>query len=225
MPRDPQIKYKMSKETKAEKQQDLAKPATNEKETEVIAQAIKPEPTSEKLEQLKKAKTEAMAGAAKAQMSGDEKAAENGFMEVYKIGEDIKRELAAIKQHESEMLKKEKEAAIVKLFDDAIDLLRESDKAQKGSGTMDEKNAAYHAFGAAREVIINRLLGSRPAVAKGESTPKGTKGASGQAIIDAMESGKTYDEMISEGHKDGTIRSIAWSEKFGKNPDGTYTRK
>ena len=60
-----------TKQTKGEKQAELATPATNEKEV-----SVKPEPTSEKLEQLKKAKSDAMAKAAASQIEGNDKEAE-----------------------------------------------------------------------------------------------------------------------------------------------------
>lgn len=212
-----------NKQTKAEKQADLVKPATtNEPST---TQAVKPEPTSEKLEELKKAKSAAMASAASAQIAGDEKAAEDKFLEVYKISEDIKRELAAIKQHQAELLKKEKEAAIIKLFDAAIEA-NDANKAAIGdkSLSIEEKNELNNAYQAAREVIVNRLLGSRPVSEKTVVT-KGTKGANTNDISAAMDAGKTYDEMIAEGFKDGTIRSTAWKLQYAKNSDGTYTKK
>ena len=112
--------------------------ATEVKNEVPATPAAKPEPTSEKLEALKKAKTVSMTEAAKAQMAGNDKEAEDKFLEVYKINEEIKRELATIKQHEQELLRKEKEAVTVKLFDDAVEALRNSDKvaASKAEGEL-----------------------------------------------------------------------------------------
>lgn len=210
----------MSKQTKAEKQAELVKPATtNEPAT---TQAVKPEPTSEKLEELKKAKSAAMASAASAQIAGDEKAAEDKFLEVYKIGEDIKRELAAIKQHEAELLKKEKEAAIVKLLDDqnaayhAAQLSIGNDKM-----TLEEKQALSDDYRAKYEVVVNRLLGSRPASTATKTASAGTRGATSseirQMILDGLAKGQSITEVKADikaaGYARGTVDTTATNMK------------
>lgn len=214
----------MAKQTNGNAAKNDAAPTEVKNETAATAAApAKPaEPTSEKLESLKKAKTAAMSEAAKLQMAGDEVAAEQKFMEVYKIGEDIKKEIAAIKQHEAELLRKEKEAATVKLFDDAIEAYDNHLKVAASKASIDEKNEAYHSYQAKREVVVNRLLGSRPASAKGTSTAStGTKGATGSAIRDLITSklaeGKSITEAKKEikelGYARGTVDTAATDMK------------
>lgn len=192
--------------------------ATEATKKETATVQVNPEPTSEKLEQLKKDKTAAMTAAAEAQISGDEKAAEDNFLKVYKIGEDIKKEIALIKQHELELQRKEKEAAIVKMFDDAIDAYVAN---QAGVGnkslSIEQKNQLNNDYQAKREIVVNRLLGSRPAATKTGTTSTGTKGATGarirQAILDNIASGMTLTEakkaIVEGGESRGTTGAVA----------------
>jgi hypothetical protein len=191
---------------------------TTDKPAESAKAAAPVEPTSEKLVQLKKDKATAMSAAAKAQMAGDEKGAEDKFLEVYKIGEDIKRELAAIKQHEAELLKKEKEAATVKLFDDAIEAYVKNQEAIGDKKlSIEQKNELNNDYHAKREAVVNRLLGSRPAATGAAKTASGTKGATGSAIHDLIVSkiaeGKTLaeakKEIVEAGYSRGTTGSVA----------------
>jgi hypothetical protein len=191
--------------------------ATEKKETATV-QAKPAEPTSEKLEQLKKDKTAAMTAAAKLQMAGDEKAAEDQFLQVYKIGEDIKKEIAAIRQHELELQRKEKEAAIIKMFDDALAAYVAN---QSGIGnkslSIEQKNQLNNDYHAKREIVVNRLLGSRPATAKTGTTSTGTKGATGarirQMILDNIAAGMTLTEakkaIVEGGESRGTTGAVA----------------
>lgn len=221
----PQTNNKMAKQKTASQDEAKKEVEVPKVETPVVEFPKEKIYTSEKLTELEAKRKTLKKEAAIATMADDEKTADEKLTEAWKVGEEIKKEIQALKDHERELEKKEKEAATVKLLDDVLNL-HVSNLSAIGNDklTIDEKNAINDAYHSARQIVVNRLLGSVPKVTvKGES--KGTKGAAGQAVITAMESGKTYDEMIAEGHKDGTIRSIAWSEKFGKNPDGTYTRK
>lgn len=200
------------------KQAAEATEATEKNETAPAATQAKPaEPTSPKLEELKKAKTAAMSEAAKAQMAGDEKAAEDKFLEVYKIGEDIKKEIAEIRKHEAELLRKEKEAAIVKLFDDAIAAYANHLKVEGSKASIEEKNAASNAYKEQREKVVNRLLGSRPAAATTGKTPTGTRGATGSAIhqmiLDNLAAGMTLTDakkaIVDAGYSRGTTGAVA----------------
>lgn len=202
--------------------QDEKVPVATEAKVETPAQTKPAEPTSEKLEELKKAKSAAMTAAATEQIAGNDKAAEDKFLEVYKIGEDIKRELASIRTHEAELLKKEKEAAIVKLFDDAIAAYDASNKINAGKGSIEEKNAAYHEYQAKREVIVNRLLGSRPAGAVAKTgTSTGTKGATGEVIrqmilenyVDGVTIAQVKNDIIAKGYARGTVGTEATKMK------------
>lgn len=197
-------------------------PTAKQDEKAPVATEVKPvepkEPTSEKLVELKKAKAAAYSEGAKLQIAGKEKEAEDKFMEAYKLGEDIKREIAAIKQHEAELLKKEKEAAIVKMFDDAISA-HDANQAAIGNKhlSIEEKNALNDAYHAAREAVVNRLLGSRPAGAAKVSTGTGTKGATGTAIheliVSGLAEGKSLTEVkksiVEAGYSRGTTGAVA----------------
>lgn len=184
------------------------------------------EPTSPKLEELRaKEKSEKLRGA-QLLIAGNEKDAEEAFMESYKAAEAAKKELAEIKKHQAELAKKEKEAAVVALFDNAIEAYDKHLSVAASNASLDDKNAAYHDYQAKREIVVNRLLGSRPATSAGGSERVGAaKGANTTEISNLMDAGKTYDELIEAGYKDGTIRSTAWKLHYSKNSDGTYTKK
>lgn len=179
------------------------------------------EPTSPKLEELRaKEKSEKLRGA-QLLIAGNEKEAEEAFMESYKAAEAAKKELAEIKKHQAELAKKEKEAAVVALFDTAIEAYDKHLSVAASNASLDDKNAAYHDYQAKREIVVNRLLGSRPATATASKEHGSPKGATGSKIhdliLEKLGEGKSITEAKKEikemGYARGTVDTCATDMK------------
>lgn len=211
---------------KAEEEKLAAEKLAAENEAKAKAEAeAKPKEkvyTSEKLVELEaKAKALKIEGS-KAMIEGNDKIADEKFTEAWKVGEEIKKEIAAIKQHDAELARKEKEAATVKLLDDVLETYVANQSAiGNDSLTLDEKNALNDAYQKARQIVVNRLLGSVPKVKVEGTTSTGAKGANGKAVREAIEAGKTKTQMMEDGLTDGTIRSEVW--KMNTELKGTGT--
>lgn len=162
---------------------------TKENETPVVNAPVAPakpaESTSEKLTELKAKKIELQSAAMSLDDNSTDGEKDEAFMAVYKIGEEIKSELAAIKKEEAALLVKEKQAAIVAMFDDAVDAKIESVNEPNDS---ENKQSLYDNAKALREIVINKLLGSVPRSTgtTKTATTGGSRGATKQAILDLI---------------------------------------
>lgn len=119
------------------------------------------EPTSEALTAL----NVKLSAAKKAAISApeDTKEQDEAFMEVYKVKEEIKVEIANIRKTEAEAAQKERNAGIVKLYDDSEAAAIEVFKSIGNDAlTLDEKNAISDNAKKLREIVVNKLLGQAP---------------------------------------------------------------
>lgn len=81
------------------------------------------------------------------------------------------------------------------------------------------------AFGKSKTIVFapQGMTGKQLEKQTGAST-NGSKSKTDE-LFELMDAGKTYDELIASGYADGTIRSAAWKGSYGKNSDGSYTKK
>lgn len=148
-------------------------------------------------------------------------------MELFKIGEAIKTEKAAIQKANVAAAVKEaqdKKLAFVINFEAAV--LADA-KVQAGKGTADEKTASSDALTAQRTELQNIVLGTTKiaTVAKVSNSAAGTKGAKGAEIIALhtanLAAGMTPTEskkaIVDGGHSRGTTGAVvlAWEKEQG----------
>lgn len=194
-----QIKHKMAKQTKpaehttpAVNDATAATPATP---AAPAAEVQKPaEPTNAKIEELKVKRTELR------KLTGtfepDSKERDENEIEIWKIGEAIKAEVAAIKAEEAEAAKKAQRAEKLAKVQEMIDL---HIVAMAEGATDEQKDAAKKA----REVIENIVLGQKSSSGTGTTTPSanGAKGQTTAAI-------RAYARPILEGATRETVAEI-----------------
>lgn len=175
------------------------------------------EPTSENLTKLR---NDEMASMEAASNETDPNKKRELFMQTWKIGEDIKKELVEIKRNANELLEKEKRASKVKLVDDLL----EADRAAQASigndrMSLEDKQSISDAFKTKYEDVVNKVLGStRSAAPTGKSATSGNgRGATKQAILEIIAAlygeGKTGKEVRSyvikeKGFNDGTANAV-----------------
>jgi len=129
---------------------------------------------------------------------------------VFKADQEIKAEIANLKQAEREAEIQEKRAAKVSLFDTCITAWDANTAAQADKKmSLEDKNAVYDAYKTAREVVVNMLLGTvaKPATAStgtaGAST--GTAGANAEAIVALFLAGETLAQIEAKGYAKSTV--------------------
>lgn len=205
------------------------KQAANEtKPAETAAPAAKKEPVyeSEKLTALQSKKSETMKAAV---VETDATKQEDLMLEVYKINQEISREIAEIKKHEAELELKAKRDAKVALFDNAVAAKLESDRvSQDDKMSIEEKNVVYDNAKKLREEVINLLLGTvkHTATATGKKASSGTRGATTQSIRElitpmfaAGQDGASIRASIikDHGYNDGTANAVilAYEKEIG----------
>lgn len=150
---------------------------------------------------------------------------------LYKIENEMKAEQAGLQKAANDAKIAEARNQRIALNTAQLDahtalLAVKADKKAK----PEDVTAAENAFNTAKEAVENELLakfaGSKPAKVTSDGSAKTSGGSSKTDEIFALfDSGKTYDEIISAGYADGTIRSAAWKGHYGKNSDGTYSKK
>lgn len=192
--------------------------------TQTVAPATKPEPTSEKLIAIRAeiTKLEDIQITWTKATPRDERLKLN--LELFKLGNDEKAEIANIEKADREAKAMEARNAKIAMIDELL-VAHVANNAAIGDKKMsiEDKNAINDKFHKLRETVVNAVLGSKPtqaATATGDKTP-GTKGATGQEIVDLYDKyraeGKTdkeaRDAIKAAGHSRGTTDAVILAAK------------
>lgn len=179
------------------------------------------EPKSEKLTALR-ADLLATKTAVKS-LAADSPEEDAAFTKIYKLGEDIKAEIAEIGKQKAAAEQKEREAVVIAEFDAAVQASKDSDKVAASDASAEDKNAAYAHAQSLRETICNKLLGKAKPVSGGTGTAsKGTAGQTTKEILDlitanraaGMNDADNKKAVANAGYAVGTIWGIL--DKFKK---------
>lgn len=184
-------------------------------ETQKPAEVQKPvEPTNAKIEELKLKRIEFKTKSRSFPVDSNE--ANEADIEAWKIGEQIKTEIAEIRKQEAENKKKELRA-------EKLQLLVNHDSAREALAANPTDQVLIDAAKTAREIVENIILGTVKHVAtegaKSSSNGTGTKGATTAAIRayarpfydgatrdNVAEIGKTVrKDLLGQGFNDGTM--------------------
>lgn len=209
-------------------------PATNDAKVNATAAPAAtpetaPEPTSEKLTEIR-AKMDSLFASQKT--ITDRKLLLESNLEIYKLTQDEKTEIANIKKTESELKQQEAKNARIAMVDNLLAAHTDNLAAlNNDSMTLDEKNAVNDTFHSLRESVVNELLArypkSTPAKSDGKPATDGTKGATGAAIIERFLANRNagMDDTANKkeietvgGFSRGTIGAVilAWQKANGE---------
>lgn len=190
--------------------------------TQTVALATKPEPTSEKLTAIRAeiTKLEDIQITWTKATPRDERLKLN--LELFKLGNDEKAEIANIEKAEREAKAMEARNAKISMIDELL-AAHVANNTAIGDKKMsiEDKNAVNNKFHKLRETVVNAVLGSKPIAAVSGDKPAGTKGATGQEIVDLYDKyraeGKTdkeaRDAIKAAGHSRGTTDAVILAAK------------
>lgn len=180
---------------------------------------VKPEPTSEKLTAIR-AEIDAKLGIDQSKL--DRKGKLDLNLEIYKLGNDERVEIANIEKAEREAKAMEARNAKISMIDELL-AAHVANNTAIGDKKMsiEDKNAVNNKFHKLRETVVNAVLGSKPIAAVSGDKPAGTKGATGQEIVDLYDKyraeGKTdkeaRDAIKAAGHSRGTTDAVILAAK------------
>lgn len=188
---------------------------------------LQPEPTSEKLDDLKKQRTEVF-GKIKQAENEEEMVKLTG--ELQRVDREISAEKLAIKKAENDAKIAEERAKRVKLVDDLLDLNVKNNTIQADKkASAEDKETAKLAFEAAREVVVNELLArygtAKPAVSATKSEG-GSKGKIGHEIVELFKGHRAagltdaaaIKAIIEAGYSRGTTGAVvlAYQRQIGE---------
>lgn len=171
----------------------------------MTAVAPAPEPTSDKLTEIRGRMADAFSKLQGTKFGTPEQ--KDASLELFKIENEEKAEIANIKKAEADAKVQEARNARIALLDNY------------DAATGDAKVTA-------REALINALIPNSASLAKksGETGGEAKGGSKTEEIFKLMDAGATYESLTAAGYADGTIRSAAWKGGYKKGDGGTYVK-